>query len=746
MNSLRRLWAIAWVEWKLQLRTVVFWAGLAILLLYALGQVLGVPPEMAFLSRQWLGGREDSLAWLAIVLIFLVPSSLARDRRTAAFVCAAPVSGSVYAGGKLLGVWFTGLTLAGIELTAQSLVRAPAWEGLTPETVSMILASLGGWLIGLFYITALYFLLTALVRGRTLLAYALNIVYFVATFSLKDIANPFSSVPSPVFRSDLIGDGPESLLFNSHNMLYLSLTVVVTIVALLVYPWRERRSLFPKAEKIMLLFGLILALSIAGWTGSAFAGARARALAITGLAPDSLSVLSVEDVRSVRVTARFRPEEGRIEGHVELAFIQPLENITLHIPPGLELGAVTNCQAKELQVTRLNEEWVKIAFAPQMCVAFEGVWRANRAAYQSVNIKTPEEFNLNVGAYVGQGYVYLTPAARWYPAPVGPYEWATTHDIQITVPHALPSLVAPAAPSISDSESTSYEWQNYRGRPLIMLVAGDYHKVNLPSGDIVLASPEHQHVALQAADFYLGFLKPIDRLVRRDTLVYQVVETPVLRWPIVSGQMVLLPERYFFERLSSALPTAYERDVTYLGPQQAFQQEAYRTVRGWLLGQAFFADTSLIGDPVEIPNPSLDPFSGFVPLRESLAHYLSLQLLDQQFTTHRLDEVMEARIKYSDKYLYNPELRQRGGGIEGELPTPPYERSWVFNQMFAAIGRLERRVGREQVNEMIGILLERRYGSAITTADWLEIVNEIAGAEARREFETTCIAQILPVP
>lgn len=107
---------------------------------------------------------------------------------------------------------------------------------------------------------------------------------------------------------------------------------------------------------------------------------------------------------------------------------------------------------------------------------------------------------------------------------------------------------------------------------------------------------------------------------------------------------------------------------------------------------------------------------------------------------------MEARIRYSDDYLQDLELRQRGGGIEGELPTPPYERSWVFNQMFAAIGRLERRVGREQVNHMIGLLLERHYGSAITTADWLKIVNEVAGPEARREFETTSIPQILQSP
>lgn len=749
MNHLPRLWAVALVEWKLQVRTVVFWAGLAILLWYALARVIGAPPEMAFLSHQWFEGRAESLTWLVVVLIFLVPSSLARDRRTTAFVCTTPVTGSVYAGGKLLGVWLTALTLAGIELTAQFLVRISSWEQLTQEVVSMILASLGGWLVGLFYVTTLYFLFTVLVRGRALLAYALNIAYFIVILPIKDVANPFSAVPFPLFSSDLIGHGPESLLFNAHHVLYLSLSIVVTILALLIYPWRERRILFPKTEKAALLFSLVLTLGAVGWSGSVFVGTRTQALAAPGLISHSLFALSAEDVRSVRVTARFEPERGHIEGSVELAFIQPLENLVLYIPPGLKLSAVTDCQAKELQVTHPNEEWAEIAFAPQLCVVFQGAWRANRAAYRQLGYKEFEEVNLNTGAYIGQGYVYLiTPIARWYPAPMGAYEWTTAHQIQITVPHTLSVSVSPNVPGKARAGWISYMWESAQGRPLITLIAGDYRETSLPSGDVVWASPEHQHVASQAANFFLTFLKPIERLVRHDALIYQVVETPVLQWPITSGQLILLPEGYFLERLSSALPTAYERHVLYSGPQQAFQEEMFRTARGWLQGQFFFADPSLTNDLTHLamPNLSLDPSSGFVPLHESLAHYLSLQLLDQQFATRRLDEIMEARIRHSNEYLQNPELRQRGSGLEGELPTPPFDRSWAFNQMFAAIGRLERRVGREQVNQMIGLLLERHYGSAITTADWLEIVNEVAGAEARQEFETTSIAQPSQLP
>lgn len=746
MNNLQRFLSVAVIEWKLQVRTVVFWAGLAIFLLYTLGRVVGIPPEMAFLSHEWIGGREESLIWLSIVLIFLVPSALARDRRAGFILWTTPVTGSLYAAGKLLGIWFTALTLAGIELAAQFLIRMSAWERITPKIASMVLASLEGWLIGIFYVTSIYFLVTVLVRGRALLAYALNILYFVANFAVRDVANPLGFIPVPVFRSDLVGNGMESSLFEAHSMLYMALTIAVIVLALVVYPWRERRSLFPQIERAVLLSGLVFSLGAVGWARSVLLEMRAQVLTRTELSPHPSLLLTAEDVRSVRVTSRLEPEYGFIEGYVELAFERPLENITLYLPAGLKLGSVTNCQTQTLGLIPLSMEWVEIAYAPQVCIAFDGAWRANRADYQT-NTGGPEEYALNAEAYIGQGYAYLAPTARWYPAPVGTYEWATPHEIQITLPRAIPSLISPEPTSDIHSESITYQWQSYLGRPFITLAAGDYREVTLPNGDTSWASPEHQHVARQAAAFYLAFLEPLDQLVGHGAFTYQVVETPVLRWPIISGHIVLLPESYFSERLSSALSTRYERNVSSFGAQRAFQEEAYRTVRGWLLGQVSCADASFIGDPVAMPNSSLEPYSGFVPLCESLTHYLSLQLPDRQFGTRRLDEIMQARIKYSDDYLRDSELRQMGGGINGELPAPPYERNWVFNQMFAAIGRLERRVGRKQVNSMISLLLERHYGSAITTADWLEIVCEVAGTEACHEFETTSSPiQVLQLP
>lgn len=748
MNSLRRLWSIALVEWKLQVRAIAFWVSLAILLLYTLGQVIGSPDEMAFLTRQWLGGREDSLTWLAIGLIFLVPSALARDRRTGAFIWTTLTTSGVYATGKLIGTWLTALTLAGVELVGQGLMRLPSWERLTLEVLTMILGSLWGWLVGILYITSVYFLLTALANSRALLAYALNSVYYVAIFSVKDIANPLSFVPFAVFRSDLVGDGPESLLFRAHHMFYLGLTLVMSMLALFVYSWRERRGLFPKFEQSILLSGLVFSLGVAGWTGKEFIQARTDVVTLRRASAYTPPPLAAESVQLVRVAARVDPTQGHVEGSIKLTLMQPMENIVFDIPAGLRLAAVTDCHDQALQTTYLDERWAQVApTTPQMCVTFDGTWRLNRSSYQRRGHIRPEELDLNAGVYIGEGYMYLTPGARWYPAPVGPYEWQVGHEVEISLPREISAVSSGTFAILEDGERIIYHWKNSRGKPWFILVAGDYLEVPMPNGDLIWAAPEHSHVAEQASTFYMGFLKPIDRLLGKDHSSYQIVETPVLRWPLVLGQFVLLPERYFIERLSPALPTDYETYIGFIGPQKAFQREMYYTVRGWLQGQAFFSDPSLamIYGFSETPNSPADPLAGYVPLRECLAYYLAMQVADQQFGTHILDGMIAERIKYAEKHVADP-TQQQGPVALTDTPIHPVEYNWAFNQMFAALGRLERRVGREQVNQMIGRLVELHAGSTITVTDWLWIVGELSGPEARHEFEATYPVQSSQTP
>jgi hypothetical protein len=746
MNRLRCLGVIALVEWKLQVRTAVFWAGVAILLLYTLGQVIGAPPEMAFLTRQWLGGREDSLTWIAIVLIFLVPSALGRDLRPAGFLWTTHVSGGVYAAGKLLGVWLTALTLAVIELTGQLLVRMAAWNQLEPELAGLIVAPLGNWLVGIIFVTSLYFLLVALVHGHPLGSYALGALYFVIAFSLKDVANPFSFVPSALFRSDLVGDGPESPLFSAHVQLYLGLSMAVSVCAILTYCMRDRRLLFPRTAQAVLVISLILSLGPMGWAGAAFLQARDQVLALPSVSAHNPAHLSTEVVRSVHVTAGLDPERGNVHGKVELALAPTSEPVDFFVPIGLDLEAASDCQGHGLLITPLSADQVRVTAARQVCVEFVGSWRPSRSSYRTVGIDGPQEFDLNAPAYVGQGFAYLTPMAHWYPAPRGSYEWASPHEIVLTVPSTYVTYVSPAGSGSQKPGEVSFRWKTERGRPLIVLVTGEYQAVTLPNGDQAWSAPEHQHVAQSAAEFYLSALKSIDGLVGRTISAYQVVETPVLRWPVASGRLVLLPERFFLERLSTARPTEYERNVASLGPQLALQREIYYTARGWLQGNLSFADVNLAGGDTKEQGRALDWQVGDPPLLDCLAHYLSLQMADMAFASHRLDEVMTARMQFSEAYSSDPTLMHRGGGLEGELPVPPYDRSWEFNQMFTAIGRIERRAGRATVNQIVGLLVDRHAGTTITLEDWLALVSQVAGPEAAREFESTYPVQQSQLP
>jgi hypothetical protein len=653
MKGLLRFWSIALTEWKLQIRTAIFGACLAILLLYALGQVIGAPKEMMFLTRQWLGTRDDSLTWLSIGLIFLVPSALARDRRTTAFVWTTPVTSHVYAGGKLMGVYLTSLTLAAGELVGQIVVRAPNWDGLTPENLDMILRSLAGWSVGIFYVSSVYFLLTTLVKDQALSAYALSSVYFVATFSIRDVANPLGAFPFPVFRSDLVGDGPESALFGAHHVLYLTFTIMLSLLSLWVYAWRERCGVFPKVAQLGLALGLAFSLGAASWAGYGFILARTKILPLLIWGTDTVSMLAEDDVDTIQVTAHFLPEQGKVSGKVQLDLSRPVTDLAFYIPTGLDLIAITDCQGQNISATYSDLQWARFDALSQVCVEFEGALYSGRPRYQRMGYVDPENLKTNAGAYVGQGYLYLLPTFRWYPAPIGAYEWRASHTIEITLPGKHQVFTSPFATAKPDGEWRTYRWQNLQGNPFITIAVGDYREVDLSGGDTVWVAPEHEYVARQTASFYLEFLRSVEQLTGAEHLQHTVIETPVLRWSIVSQNFTLLPERYFTERLSSKTATEYEMRASISGPEQAFLQEAYYVVRGWMQGQTFFYASAFL--PYQADNTSAPAFktdlAGYIPLQECLAHYLAMQLMDRKFGTDRLSEEIDERARYADRYL-----------------------------------------------------------------------------------------------
>jgi len=722
MIDLRRLCSIAWVEWNLQRRSLIFWVSLALVLLYRVARQIGVPGNIIFLPRQWLGARETSLEWIAITLIFLAPSALIRDHRTGAFIWTTPVSGVVYASGKLLGLWLTTLTLAGIELIVQFLPHIATLKNLGLESLSTISNSLIPWIVNLLYVTSVYFLLTVLSNGQSLLAYGLNTIFLIIELSIRDIANPVTLFPSPVIRSDLVGNGPETLFFDAHLFLYTGLLLFVTFLALWFYPRREKRSLSSRGAKNSFFPVFVFSLSVIALGMNNYAQASTQLLKLPRSRLYTPPTLAAETVKNVYVKIEIDPQKERMAGNLELHFAQSVSSLVFYVPPGLQISKVTNCQGRPLSFNNLSVEWVQIIPDLQICATFQGVWQASRVAYDR-NLSLNE---LNTGVYIGGGYAYLTPKTRYYPAPIGSYEWQSVYQIEVKLPSAFSSIAA--SPTFIQKQDgwTTYRWESLHGKPLAALAIGKYVDFFMSDGVVVSVAPGHILAAESAAAFYLEFLQSINQLVHNELPQYHIVEVPVLRSPVITGTTVFLPERFFYERLLAGSLTDYLRFEEFVGPQQTFLRETYYVTREWLQGQISFVDVPLTAANIEpIAMPLVDPYAIYQPLPESLAHYLALQLTDQKFGSNLLDQAMTKQFQQADPAL-------------SQIVLNDFEVREEFTCMFIAFGKLEHRVGRNEVIRMISLTLQRYSGQTMTIMDWLKIVNEIGGLEARQEFEGSC--------
>ena len=740
MKALRQAWVIAKVEWLLQVRSPVFWAAWAVLLVYTLAQGVGGEREMINLPRVWLGSRDDALSWLAIGLVFLVPSAFIRDHRKD-FIWTTPIDGHIYAAGKLLGLWMTAFTLEVSELATQFLLRAPTWPEWNRETLHLFFSPLGRTAVVMLFLTAFFALISALTKERAILAYMGCSIYFVAVLGMKDIANPLTISSFPVFRSDLIGNGPEEELFRANTFLYLGLMLAISAMIVMVYPRRERRSSASGALLPVMVAILFAGLLLAGKGGGDLVRVWRRVTISPVANVPSPSLLGRRDVDQVFVKAQVTPASGLVEGEVRLVFTGSRTSLVLRIPRGLIVTSVTDCEGRSLPSRRLGEgDWglqVTGDFS-QICVDFWGRWWASREQYE--RYPSPENMIRMAGAYVGSDYAYIAPGAWWYPAPVGSYKWESPHIIEIEVPQGVVTLVSPIVAGKPNGGGVLYRWESEQGSPLVTLVAGDYRMVTPPGGNVLWVAPEHAFVAEQAVDFYRQFLRPMGEFVGVDELPRVFVETPLLRWPLATPDVILLPEGYFLDQLNRdrGLQTGYEVSSATRGADYALLRESYYVVRGWLLGQAAFIDSAFMNRWAsfeEMPAEQADLLSSYVPLREVIAHYLGAQIASQEVGKDLLSERLEEHMRIAEEA--SDASRENSQYIVGlsVLPIDIFENAPAFNHLFAAFGQLEQLVGRERVNRMIELLLQTHQGKVISLQDWLAVIEDVAGVEARQSFE-----------
>lgn len=283
---------------------------------------------------------------------------------------------------------------------------------------------------------------------------------------------------------------------------------------------------------------------------------------------------------------------------------------------------------------------------------------------------------------------------------------------------------------------------------LTSFVAGTFEEVE--NGDAIQAyvAPVHAAVASETISAQMPFVSALLSVVGKQHTIARYIEVPVLRWPIVVQDAVLLPEKYFVESLQGpTVMTELERDTQFSGEIPSYQTRAFRLARGWLQGNLLFRDDAYVSNPFPTISDRDNPLYGEVWIREALAHYLSLRIVDAMLHTERLDEVMQARIDRATRYRDDPQLPMTSPLVDmAGVAFPPTEASWEFNQVFAAVGALDLTVGRQELGTRIGQWVTDYEGQTVGLSDWIEYVNRLYGAEVSAEFETLANIRSQQVP
>lgn len=717
MRVFHKIWTIAKTEWKLQSRSIVFWVGLSIILLYSLSQVIGTPKELIFRIRSWIDIRYESLAWSSVVLAFLIPSALLRDQRVSLLLWSKPIQGWVYVFGKIVGSVLTALSLGGLELFTQLVARSAGLHSLAGQKLTIVLESTLYWLTGLFLITSLYFLFTALSKTRAWLAYTLCITVFISLFFITDAANPLCLVPFPAFLSDLVGHGPESPLLRAHIGVFLSLSVAACILGTRAFLSLYKRQFIVSTKNMnVLLAGAVIAFVGLGFSLAEFGNAAKKVLNPQGTtlpaAGENQHNRLDSTIYAVDIDADIDLEDGSVEGTAAFSFHTPLPQVHFYLPAGLRIHNASNCVGQEFDQISTGTNWIAIPGSAQLCIDFAGKWLINRDRYRRNGHVSFEAQDMNAGMYAGEGYVMMMPTARWFPSPVGSFEDTANYSVSVSIPSGHAAFATPAPLMKSTGANSQYQWTSENGYPFLSFAAGSYEKVTTDNGMDVWVAPEHKGAAQGALNFFLDFFLPFEQLRLAQLQDYTVVETPVLRLAVITDSVIFLPESYFTDRFVPPSNTAYYQSVKLDGEEKAYQRELYTIVRGWLQGHIHAADPKYpytidtLGMAIDPDIP--DGLAGYSPFQEALSQYLTLQLGDHRFGTNMQLELLAPKASSE----MTP-LARSSSSYTGD-----------FYLVLGSFSELEQQIGKTALNRLIFQFVDDFYGRSILSSDWFDYVEK----------------------
>jgi len=742
MKRLRTLVAVAWYEWKLQLRSWSFWVIGLFVAAFLVLRLRPYTPEVAFLPTHLATFGEELSSLLPLLLLFLIPAALDRDRvdRTLDLLWTTPATVEVYIGGKILGVLLSVWTLVTAEIALHFLVRLPYITSL------QALANYGRITFPIVfptvtYLTCLYIFLTT-IFPRPLYFYPLVIAYWFVTLTRFGLPTDVLNFQLfNLFTSDMVGFGPDWPLVLANRAVYILAGLCLAALALLVYQRRERRSLTDPLQRravqgltVGALLGLIFSLVVFSQAARAATGSEGGS-AVFG----SIKSTSALQVRQMDVEARVYPDEGRLQGTVTFDIVRltadtPLE-INFEMSPGLWVQALRlHGDDRQLEWRQLSDrvwrarlpEEIKQQGNFSLRVEYAGHFKLPRLAYQTSGL-TSSSYLLREDSlgYIGQGIVFLTPAAHWYPVIQNLADADPTAEcrLTITLPPGFTVLTEGAQQSVT-ATGTTLRWTARQGCPRVTLAAARYTRSTGSSGVSIYTIPEHRQASLETTVMVITLTDELNRLIRGESQALAIAAIPLARYMVYGESLLLLPENL----LSSALsPYGGERSraASPSSDLSTFRWLADEVIRQWWRAQMDFA---------ELPPPDYTPAPGALPppqynlLLEGLTGYYTMLLADKHFGEGLLSKELALRTELLEKTFPTPESillyrqeRIRPLGLERfPLHTP-------VNRVVVALAQLRERMGEDQFNRLISTFWERYRDRAVGMSEFRSVLEAVGG-------------------
>ncbi|NKQ35885.1 MAG: ABC transporter permease [Chloroflexi bacterium] len=625
---IRTIGKIAFTEFKLQYRSMIFIVALLIIVVFSFADNWLALTEDIVLPVYWINSRSNQLLWQGAVLIFIAPVALSRSKRIAPLLWTTGGKVSFLVTGKLAGVWLIIFLLLAIDLIIQVFsVFVRSYGNISGILNIVFNEATIVWFSAILMLATFYFCLSALLKRSALVFIVAAVLFSLVAFRF-DSVDPFTLYPYS-FASDMVGFGPERRIVLGRAWLYLSFIPLLTTVSIIAYAQNVVFAKLSRSEWIKIATILIFAIMVAGWGIAEWRFRVNQYMLPTGFVDSELwKIKQTEKISDVKVTAYLDLDEGVVEGQVSLTLLKSFEDpLIVYVPLGIRLEGVTNCHNGLLSTNRIDFSLIEIEPASEICLIFTGNWIPNRYSYVISDRFGTDQFVAS--AFIDDRFAYILPVARWYPSPIGEYRESAGFNIQISIDSDYRWLSTVSGDLIqSDGQLDTIQWMSDHGEPYIGLVAGNYIPTRFPGGDIVWTIPGHERFAGEVWASNSPILQELNAYVGSDN-VYHLVETPVLRHPIIAGNMVLLPENRFRSGLRGLV---FDMEPDYLN----FQAQALWLIRGWLLGQFEFADMETVTDtyPGYIP---VDPLLINNPAPDGLAYYMSIVLTERRFGVKLLE-------------------------------------------------------------------------------------------------------------